>query len=206
MMRELPILFNGEMVCATLDGRKTQTRRVVKPQPTSALKSGLDGHWLTFVPNDEPDDDYLWHCPYGQPGDRLWVRETHQYCAYGPLFIQPAMKYRADKLVVFRDDFPDAITVYNGSMDHPWRPSTQMPRWASRLTLEVVSVRIERVQDISEDDARAEGVKAYGGMSSAGRKHYMSFSILWDSINGKGDYSWDKNPWVWVVEFKRIDQ
>jgi len=179
-MVELPILFSGEMVRAILDGRKTQTRRVVK-LPVSEIGKMVKyrGDWV--LPCE-------WS-PYGKSGDRLWVRET--WWQWGGT--EKRISYRADTLPSFAP---------NGG----FRPSIFMPRWASRITLEVVDVRVERLQDISEDDAKAEGVMASGGWNADDTEYCVgyrtAFSRLWDSINAKRGYSWATNPWVWAVEFK----
>lgn len=197
-MKERPILFGGEMVRAILDGRKTQTRRVVKPAPCG-LRMGLPygkGRYIT--------------CPYGQPGDRLWVRETHAFVGS----IDPGwLLYRASGYESecqrhgFDRPYPAVSSI-------KWRPSIHMPRWASRITLEITGVRVERLQEISEDDAKAEGcglyVPGHGFITQAdlaeGYSNYlaprMGFEFVWTKINGPG--SWDANPWVWVVEFKRL--
>ena len=146
--KERPIIFSGPMIRAILEGRKTQTRRIVKPNCLSKLS------------------------PYGRTGDRLWVRETWGHNPEGPGYV-----YRSDG---------DFDMKFHGDR---WRPSIHMPRWASRITLEVTGVRVERLQDINEEDALAEGVE-------------HAFRSLWESINGPG--SWDANPWVWVVEFRRV--
>lgn len=212
---ERPLLFNAPMVRATLDDSKTQTRRVAKLTDSGHVK--------------EPRGHRRWHpadpearlaCPYGQPGDRLWVRETfvqgYPYDAVTDRLLQCdavgnnlPMKtwYRADKSDIGwsgDDGFQVAV---------PWKPSIHMPRAASRILLEIVSVRIERLQDISEADAIAEGcTKTHNGYywgghhKTVGRKQLASatgaYRDLWESINGTG--SWDLNPWVWVVEFNRV--
>lgn len=183
MMKERQILFSADMVRAILDGRKTQTRRLFK------AKNG--GVWPNK--NDLPGmQQILRNCPYGRPGDRLWVREawsTHS---------------------CFDHMSPSALTARS---IHYWadgeivtgkkRPSIHMPRWASRILLEVVSVRVEKLGAISEADCIAEGCA--GGHGSIPGYAYAATPIehyraMWDSINGAGDY--DKNPWVWVVEFR----
>lgn len=169
-MKERPILFSAPMVRAILDGRKTQTRRVVK------LRNGQ------YMPPSEKADINGWrqmlrNCPYGQPGDRLWVRETH---FDAKRLNEGRILYRAD----------GDVSRFG------WTPSIHMPRSASRITLEVTGVRVERLQDISEADAVAEGV-----VWEQGQTAINVFETLWESINGAG--SWDANPWVWVVEFKR---
>ena len=207
-MAEKPILFSGEMVRAILDGRKTQTRRVIKPQPERVGEG-----WMyagQYFADDAQMQDYLFHevygngkCPYGGvygdgTGDLLWVRETF---AHKDEWTKPA--YRADWKT------PDKAIETMGAK---WRPSIHMPRWASRLTLRVVDVRVERVQEISEEDARAEGVNLATWELHHRRDDSISLSIaaieefkqLWDSINAKRGHSWDSNPWVWVVEFKMV--
>lgn len=189
-MKERPILFSGPMVRAILAGEKTQTRRIVKPQPDAQLFSINSGPEWTYpdrLDPDEPDWDRVRLCPYGQPGDRLWVREA--WHLWGP----PERQY-----VDYRATCPDADQL-------SWKPSIHMPRAYSRISLEVTAVRVERVQDISEADAKAEGVHGiartlpYSGDDLAS----VAFSGLWQEVNGKR-YPWESNPWVWAVEFKRI--
>ena len=166
---EKPILFSGEMVRAILDGRKTQTRRVIKPGLIHELRDG------EVVP-------CLWECPYGGPGDRLWVREAFQ-----PLSGE----------TLFKADFPPFAIG-------PWKPSIFMPRNLSRITLEVVSVRVERLQEISFDDMHAEGIvpQHIGGSHELLKQKYVR--PLWDNLNAERGYGWGKNPWVWVIEFRRL--
>ena len=171
MVKERPILFSGAMVRAILEGRKTQTRRALN---RNKLYNGF-----AF---DDPRIARA--CPYGQPGDRLWVRET--WHLWGPPEHQ-ILAYRAD----YED--PDSYT---------WRPSIFMPRGYSRLMLEVVGARVERVQDISETDAIAEGMQSPG--IPAATTNRAAFARLWDEINGARGYGWEANPWVWVVEFKKV--
>ncbi len=226
-MKEHPIIFSGPMVLAILDGRKTQTRRVVKPQPPRGCFFVMNGAgdkalcmqaggslkpW--FVPPRATSADTFLSCPYGVPGDHLWVRET-----WGA---SPVISWGEDSYLSVRyraggneKKSPKSwkLSPHSGQ----WRPSIHMPRWASRLTLEVVSVRVERVQEISEEDARAEGAETYRGISPeqslpgpgfndarlGDEPHRLPFAVLWDSINGKRPgCSWDANPWVWVLEFK----
>jgi hypothetical protein len=188
--RERPILFSGEMVKALLDGRKTQTRRIVKPQPWS-----ITAHW--------PDDSshVLWqdvlknqhyytecgYCPYGRPSDRLWVRETWQDC-------------RGCGRVSYRADKHDAGCICYEPLGR-WRPSIFMRRDDSRITLEIVSVRVERVQEITSQDCVAEGLELVRP-EFAGNLPF-AFAELWDSINAK-KHPWDANPWVWRIDFRRI--
>lgn len=183
-MKERPILFSGPMVRALLAGTKTQTRRIVKRYE---VRAGMP----------QPEwDSLLRLCPYGQPGDRLWVREA--WAEVRPRGIPwPAT------MTVYRE--ADNRTDYGG----PWKPSIHMPRRASRLTLEITGVRVERLQDISEADALAEGIVQLkdGGFGLPAGEHYhcadprQSYLSLWEAINGPGSVG--ANPWVWVVEFKK---
>jgi hypothetical protein len=201
-MKERPILYCAPMVRALLDGSKTQTRRVAKLTDAAHVKEPR-GHrrW------HPADPDASMACPYGQPGDRLWVRETFRGCrAYEVQGYPP--KDWGNKPIWF-----DADGAPPGRPDQ-WasrsRPSIHMPRWASRITLEITSVRVERLQDISEADARAEGARNLDVAS--GRETLDPYSRqgscvahykhIWQDINGPD--SWDLNPWVWVIEFKRI--
>jgi hypothetical protein len=195
------------MVLAIMDERKTQTRRIIKPQPISGKSYSEDGtlrDWVEGLPR----------CPYGQPGDRLWVREAWRPAYDAELFC--CVEYRVDGL----RRKPDAVTLTDDQghrfadscPDDPqlhmlWHPSIHMPRWASRLTLEVTAVRVERVQDISEADAQAEGVHPIvrpGLHGTEERYYYDAYRQLWDTINAKRGYGWEVNPWVWVVEFRRV--
>lgn len=195
-MRERPILFSGPMVRAILDGRKTQTRRVVTPQPNVVHAIHADASITTNLIFRSGDQRI--HCPYGQPGDRLWVRET--FAPFPPVFGSKlwGIIYGADAAQVEREA-PDTYRpmLYNYER---WYPSIHMPRWACRLVLEIESIRVERLQEISGEDAVAEGVRSllpYNGIAQC------EFLELWDSINAKRGFDWDANPWVWVVEFKR---
>lgn len=200
-------------VRAILDGRKTQTRRVVKPQPVHKPEVYLepgDVIWrccdLVRLENPRGRNKAAagWlncrtlPCPYGKPGDELWVRETWGEVRY----VAVAGMRPRDSKIVYRADDPVDRTMR-------WSPSIHMPRWASRITLTVKAVRVERLQDISEADAYAEGCGSYtpayvSGGEIVGPDGVMpsdEFVDLWKSINGPD--SWDANPWVWVVEFER---
>ena len=201
-MKERPILFNAPMVRALLDGTKTQTRRVVKPQPDAGADKPRhlgDGDWQ-FVSdiNQLADSVPAIRCPYGQPGDRLWVRET-----FARIDGQTRPWIETDYRATYKhgDRLGDTLGIKKR-----WTPSIHMPRAASRITLEITSVRVERLQDISGKDCWAEGISEirekgdeHGDLNGSVTHDYRA---LWESINGPG--SWDANPWVWVVEFKRV--
>ena len=208
-IKERPIIFSGDMVRAILDGRKTQTRRVVK------AARDRNGSGCELAPCEiagevnGADPDYSF-CPYGQPGDRLWVRES--FCEalsnYEEEREQTTVYYRADGQEVVVDDGDGyAETNKDGTLKSPWKPSIHMPRWASRITLEITDIRVERLQDISEEDAQAEGAPLELGVLErtilgAKARYRSGFVRLWESINGPG--SWDANPWVWCISFKRV--
>ena len=183
-MKERPILFSGPMVRALLAGAKTQTRRAVNPQPTHFNPAG--------VPRRAQPEGASTHltCRYGERGDRLWVRESfaHIYCDNAI-----PEKRRDDDVAFMADGFSVDRYVYGS-----WKPSIHMPRWASRILLEITEVRVERLQDISRGDAMDEGCP-FPNMAQGDdpRKWYAE---LWDQISGPG--AWAANPWVWAVSFK----
>lgn len=245
-MTERPLLFSAPMVRAILAGTKTQTRRLVKPQPRAELRDGYSwqpdertGEWASY--NGTPGERgvqraaySLGRCPYGVPGERLWVRE--KYC--WPAHTEAERKhvvYAADwtdaglsASDVVRRKYPELARSYPESR---WRPSIHMPRNCSRITLRVISVRVERLQEINEDDAKAEGAAfvcdkcgndldtdegnevhfACDDPDDAGDAdfgipppgHRVGFKRLWDSINADRA-PWSSNPWVWVIGFERI--
>ncbi|HIP71615.1 MAG TPA: hypothetical protein EYH05_09500 [Anaerolineae bacterium] len=200
-MMEKPILFNGEMVRAILGGRKTQTRRVINPQPErvdrQGIVHGVDIHSVYSVygrlaPNGDEHGTWI-KCPYGRlPGDQLWVRETWATCwpedGVKPSHLNKALKiwYKAD---------------YRPMIDErgKWRPSIFMPRWVSRIDLRITSIKAERLWQITEHDVRCEGVNVPENIHWADK-----FIRLWDGINANRGYPWESNPWVWVIEFERI--
>ena len=220
-MRERPIIMSAPMVRAILAGTKSMTRRVVKIKNLDFVgggpRDGADwndpscwgfedcntGRNWALASGDDGDDMFV--CPYGEPGDRLWVRETWRVMGESPedtldMFSRDDIQYRADRDESYIDKY---------------RSSIHMPRWASRITLEIVGVRVERLQDISEADAVAEGVvpyAVYGGKPASWKASpdaiaardtaVAAYRDLWESINGPG--SWDANPWVWVVAFRRV--
>lgn len=191
-----PILFSSEMVRAILDGRKTQTRRVVKLGlcPYHAQENGFLwtknalGEWVRY--------ENIYPCPYGQPGDHLWVKETFAESIAG-CHSQGGLTYRADHA------HPDG----DGPTRIKWKPSIHMPRWASRITLEITDVRVERLQAISHDDALAEGMAWNGPGDSWNAPPVPQFAKLWNSINGiRSGRAWADNPWVWALTFKPVEE
>lgn len=251
-MKERPILFTGEMVKAILEGRKTQTRRV---QPLTAKtvlcaaqrKIGFEfnaelarrdypvkGMPRLCVPVRHPKETWIkledcgceiLYCPYGGPGDMLWVRETWSVADhdFGTPPTAWLIDYKATDTCEWQNPpkgtlplWAERIGTAGIDFDPKCRPSIFMPRWASRITLQILSVRVERVQEISEEDAKAEGsylgrcdcslMKNYTEMFTLTwcHIHGQEFKTLWDSINSKRGFGWEKNPWCWVVEFKRI--
>lgn len=222
-MKERPILFSAPMVRAILGGSKTQTRRIVKPQPDyfacgwpcvfgkecfmrNCIMSHKDNKHLTALKS-----------PFGKTGDQLWVRETWRHTASS---LDEARAITEDVMsgsaVDWRADYIDRL-IKTGEFTRntaevacdfeTWKPSIHMPRWASRIQLEIVDVRVERLNEIGESDAIAEGVSNFGNITdqSTGeidRDAVDAYRDLWESINGPG--SWDANPWVWVIEFRRV--
>jgi hypothetical protein len=206
-MKEHPILFSTPMVQALLEGRKTMTRRVVKPQPPDDHPFSLcDARGCCAWGETGDEGDGWWpkdgaiRCPYGTIGDRLWVRET---------FTETTPTEPLNRKYVYKTDYDG---IHNSTM-FKWKPSIFMPRAASRIMLEITNVRVERLNGISDQDATAEGVsnevyryddwKHHVGKDwMAHRIPLMNYAHLWESINGKG--SWKENPWIWIIEFKRI--
>lgn len=207
-MKERPILFSGEMVRAILNGRKTMTRRVVKQQPSpDPVRIRNYGERYGFMCESNSGKVGIfqpanYHCPYGTVGDRLWVRET---------------VFQYGRWIMEEDQSGEREQVWHGGEYHYCadeaidtnriirkRPSIHMPRRLCRILLEITEIRVERLNDISESDAQAEGSDWYSIQEKypyIGR-HQQAFKQLWESINGSG--SWEKNPWVWVICFKRV--
>lgn len=214
-MKEHPILFNTEMVKAVLDGRKTQTRRVIKAKRgffVPDFSGGPDEDYESPWPVDEATDDWM-ICPYGMKGDYLWVRE--RFC-YGEIVAGDSLPEEEDPWYIEQCKNDNAVIFYEnairediGMEDVKWKPSIHMPRWASRVNLEITDIRVERVMDITVEDALSEGVETWVEKHQPNgdkRSIYPTadFAQLWDSINEKRGFGWDVNPWVWVVEFKVI--
>ena len=225
-MKELPILFRGPMVHAILAGTKTQTRRVVKPHPTNVWGWGVinntrkpkHGKFCAHVRGIHCGDVWV-ECPYGKPGDRLWVKENFHLGSYvKEQHAQGAIiAYAVGKSTAFKNMTDAEMARCRLKPDpRPWAesrtiPSLLMPRWASRITLSVTGVRVERLQDISEEDAMAEGCDQLNSgcypflatfMPPEGHWARRNYCKLWESINGPD--SWALNPWVWVIQFNRI--
>ncbi|WP_131024169.1 morphogenetic protein [Klebsiella variicola] len=221
-MTERGMIFNAEMVRAILDGRKTQTRRIMKVQPesnqlgllliTDSTKHSDIGkyHWAESNATGNHVRSKLFSCPFGAVGDQIWVRETFQ----GPLFdyelmdeyLEDSSKFEKPEFCQYaadgghRPEYQDA----DDNLRHGWRPSIHMPRWASRILLEITDVRVERLNSISDADAKAEGC-CYGRggcIPDFAVNPADHFPTLWASIYG--EESWKANPWVWVIEFKRV--
>jgi hypothetical protein len=205
-IKEHPILFSAPMVRAILEGRKTQTRRVVKPQPPLHFRHcWYDAPKYGFALKDAMlcDSWFKVKCPYGYRNHKLWVRETFSLAQ-----VVTPLGANAN-YIAYRATYNDTDAPMLGV----WKPSIFMPRWVSRITLEVTNIRVERLQDISEEDAMAEGLTWW--IAQNGKVHYGEFiadvwetkaarayARLWDTINAKRGYSWESNPFVWVVEFK----
>lgn len=203
MKKEIPILFSTPMVQAILDGRKTMTRRLLKKQPQAPRAIYNDDDAIAILGENGPDlllrfnwkckrykkefvDAGMWgsKCPYGKPGDILWVRES-----FG--------RYKSGE-IVYKADKTEATIIGN-----PWKPSIHMPKDAARIWLEVTEVRVEKLHSISDNDIFAEGIQTFvdkglAGVNKGGDGSARgAFKTLWGSING----NWDSNPWVWVVSF-----
>lgn len=193
-MKQRPILFNTEMVQAIIEGRKTQTRRIYKKAPTSVDLYSIQKHSKSYI---------LSQCPYGNPGDILWVRET---------WALPVDENGSDAGYQYKADYDDKSNCWK------WKPSIHMPKEACRIWLKITDVRVERLQDIKEKDAISEGIEVIHMAADEVPvyRNYLlkeklgsvnpirSFENLWKSINGKD--SWKHNPWVWVIEFERIEK
>lgn len=221
-MTERGMIFNSEMVRAILDGRKTQTRRIMAPQPADDIERGIFPNpeaigWKSSL-RHKHGSTTAHFCPYGKPGDRIWVRETFQ----GPLFDYDLMDsyckdptpFEKPEFCVYKADGVPAPEFYDADdeLHCCWRPSIHMPRWASRILLEITDVRVERLNSIHDVDAMREGIQNLTTCSHAdfgipgvvnAQHPVRAFQLLWESIYGAD--SWKFNPWVWVIEFKRVE-
>lgn len=225
-MKERPIIFNAPMVRAILVGRKTQTRRVVRQVPhwqhcgRDIMEWGLSDcytdesgrHWLDIQTHVDDNSHDEIKCPFGKPGDRLWCKETWRIDGLSTKGALEIGRRHTDGLSFRADMYGD-----RSCDDCPWIPSIHMPRWASRITLEITGVRVERLCNITDDDAKSEGAEKGLWDSAtmtltvptdvAGKyyaTHISGFAFLWQSIYGPG--SWEANPFVWVLEFKRVEE
>mgnify|MGYP006173759291 CR=1 FL=1 len=178
MIKTTPMIFNSEMVRALLAGNKTQTRRIIKSQSICEKYSNAENYISSM-------------CPFGKSGDLIYVRETFGFS--DPDYYD----YETPMDVIYRTELNRPVT----RMPEKWKPSIHMPRWASRLTLKINSVRVERIQDISEKDSWAEGFEGYDDDVTGGVNGYSQFCEAWKNIYGA---SWDKNEWVWVIDFEVI--
>ena len=198
MTKEKSIIFSTEEVRAIVDGRKTMTRMVVKPQPTFV---DTEHNYAIFETEGKPHKEL--NCPYGKVGDILWVKETWQESECFDFAIKDEYVYKANE---DQEDFANEFGVH-------WKSSVCMPRAAARLFLKVKDIRVERLQDITEQDILAEGTpfdrEIYEmpcNIQNAGATYLAGcFMRIWDSINAKRGYGWDLNPWVWVIEFERAE-
>jgi len=205
--KERPIIFSTKMVKAILDGRKTQTRRPIKPQPIKSFTYMPLSTELVGIGSSEKG----WQkCPYGQPGDILWVKETWRLLQvfedwwYGgwdaDIYLGPIPKEKPN---------PKQLAVEyceETGEDRPWRSPIFMPKWASRIKLEITGIRVERIQDISERDCITEGITPISTPNITGDEPTLreKFADLWDSFWAKKGLGWNQNPWVWVIEFRRM--
>ncbi|HBV9687016.1 TPA: hypothetical protein MEA38_003457 [Klebsiella variicola] len=211
-MTERGMIFNGEMVRAILDGRKTQTRRIMAPQPADDIERGIFPNpeaigWKSSL-RHKHGSTTAHFCPYGKPGERIWVRETwqaiHDYCDENGhvderRYARSIPRHRGNYWhPVYEEAWGNESRE---DREFPWRPSIHMPRWASRILLEITDVRVERLKSISDGDAIREGCST-ADMKS-GDCVADVFARLWASIYGSD--SWNANPWVWVIAFKRVE-
>lgn len=237
MNKERPILFNTEMVKAILAGKKTMTRRAIKSIGNEMHYTQLLGDWALSGSPELKDDVLIWElqtdvddsgwfetkCPYGQVGDILWVRETW---AIHDLMLKPRKLSTSNQEWFYKKKFEPEMAPHvkyladysKGAWPGAWRPSIHMPRIAARLFLKITDIRVERLQDITETDAKSEGIRAFtkdGELykyshtddfvwSEGVRTAKEAFQSLWDGIYSKNGLGWDINPWLWVVEFEVI--
>jgi hypothetical protein len=226
-MKERPILFSAPMVRAILKGRKTQTRRLDGLHDINLNPDGWKWNGERFDSKDGLVTMWLGECPKGVPGDRLWVRET--WGIGGARLVDPCVNYRADgaQLPLIGHASPDTWSIVGNrhgvndadllKVKEGWRSSRFMFHWASRITLEITDVRVQRLQEISEAEAQAEGIESdtsaflhagwriYGDEQNMTTSATKSFCSLWDSINAAHGFGWNQNPWVWTLTFKVLN-
>lgn len=202
-MKERPITFSTDTIGAILEGRKTQTRRVIKPQPDD--DGGIDGCNTVY------DHNIGEFCPHGQVGDHLWCRETWALSLEGkdiPPHYNRLFLYKAGSDLRLIDPSHYEWFDLKEKRGYGWRPSIHMPRWAARITLEITDIRAQRLQQINLEDVKAEGIAGYtfarGCLSNNPPDPRWRFIELWDSINAKRGYGWASNAWVWVISFKGV--
>ncbi|ECX7952588.1 hypothetical protein GUD09_002470 [Salmonella enterica] len=204
-MNERGMIFNAEMVRAILDGRKTQTRRPIKWKQTrfTEIAERDDGSLWPWAEDCERGGDIWFACPYGEIGDRIWVRETFR--VHSRATDVATLVYRASVRNSWTEQTHRVpVAVCNKpATPEKWTPSIHMPRWASRILLEITDVRVERLRDLSEEDAKSEGITPPAGGVLPGWEYRINFRDLWMDIYGTD--SWEANPWVWVIEFKRVE-
>ncbi len=217
MIKQTGIIMSGDHPKLILDGIKTQTRRVIKPQPfmggwnATAEHPSYGWFWKKLYQTWEGEGDFFKRlvekCPYGQVGDRLWVRETH----YIDLPLRDGVLRAIFKDGSEKFNTGEYVSEFCNVANLKWRPSIFMPRWASRITLEITDIRVERVQEITEEDCYKEGMDLSIGMMLV-EPHWMTryilrrkFKGLWNSLNAKRGYGWEVNPWVWVSSFKLVN-
>lgn len=198
-MKERPIIFNAEMVRAILEGRKTMTRRPIKFQfinwnPLFCHDHPKGGYQFSDVPEYTECGSNGKFSPFGQIGEQLWVRETFRISTPDDCSCYDECNCKSG--------YPIYKASFNQGENEKWIPSIHMPRCASRITLEITSVRVERVQEITEEDAKNEGIDNHE--SDYHFRNIQEFKKLWDSIYSE-KYPWNSNPWVWVIEFKRVE-
>ncbi|UCH50641.1 MAG: hypothetical protein JSV54_06395 [Chloroflexota bacterium] len=213
-IRERPIPFSGEMVIEILDGRKTQTRRAIKIPPYARIKDFpyYDSRGIQICYDTTGLATFEWLlCPYGQVGDRLWVRETWATEEMFNGMSATQIEETKAATIPFWYKIHDFQLDREGQIRGRWRSPRFMPRWASRITLEITGVRVERLQEISSQEAKWEGIprccpECMFEIEGAPCVCVDMFRDIWDSLNAKRGYGWDTNPWVWVMEFRRTEQ
>lgn len=198
-MKERGMIFNGEMVRAILDGRKTQTRRIVSNRHLNLIDVGSQiGECYSLdcgIDHENSQSYYREHCPFGAIGDRIWVRETWAEAGAG-----------APELQIYRANYPEHVPSHYENVqpveEIRWTPSIHMPRWASRILLEITDVRVEKLASVSDEDAGKEGYPADPSPYGGSMDKWLWFRQLWDGIYP--EQSFKHNPWVWVIEFKVV--